>query len=96
MKLLRDLSRRPLRTTLTVLGITIGIWALVVFGSMANKINSIVDGGSEYFADKVTVAAGGTGMGLGEPLSVATAAVVEGMPGVAVVVPTVGLSLIHI
>jgi hypothetical protein len=26
------------RTALTVLGITIGIWALVVFSSMANKI----------------------------------------------------------
>ena len=34
--LLRDLGRRRLRTTLTILGITIGIWALVVFGSMAN------------------------------------------------------------
>ena len=63
MKLLRDLGRRKLRTTLTILGITIGIWALVVFGSMANKINSIVDGGSTFYADKVTVAARGSGMG---------------------------------
>jgi putative ABC transport system permease protein len=93
MTLLRDLRRRPLRTTLTVLGITIGIWALVVFGSMANKINSIVDGGSEYFAGKVTIAASGTGMGLGEPLSIQTASTIEGLPGVAVVVPTVGLPL---
>ena len=31
MRLLRELSRRKLRTTLTILGITIGIWALVVF-----------------------------------------------------------------
>ena len=63
MKILRDLGRRRLRTTLTVLGITIGIWALVVFGSMANKINSIVDGGSQFYADKVTVAANGSGIG---------------------------------
>jgi ABC-type lipoprotein export system ATPase subunit len=34
MTLLRELGRRKLRTTLTVLGITIGIWALVVFSSM--------------------------------------------------------------
>ena len=40
MALLRNLGRRKLRTTLTVLGIVIGIWALVVFSSLANKINS--------------------------------------------------------
>ena len=48
MRLLRELSRRKLRTTLTILGITIGIWALVVFSSMANKINALVEGGSQY------------------------------------------------
>ena len=42
MSLLRNLARRRLRTALTVTGITIGIWALVVFGSMANKISAIV------------------------------------------------------
>ena len=45
MYYLRNLGRRPVRTALTILGITIGIWALVVFGSMANKINALVDGG---------------------------------------------------
>ncbi|MEX0626198.1 MAG: ABC transporter permease [Chloroflexota bacterium] len=55
MRLLRQLSRRKLRTTLTIMGITIGIWALVVFSSMANKINSLVAGGSEYFAGKILV-----------------------------------------
>ena len=49
MRLLRNLGRRRLRTTLTILGITIGIWALVVFGSMANKINALVAGGSTYY-----------------------------------------------
>jgi ABC-type antimicrobial peptide transport system permease subunit len=38
MRPLRNVGRRKLRTALTVLGITIGIWALVVFSSMANKI----------------------------------------------------------
>jgi putative ABC transport system permease protein len=55
MRLLRQLTRRKLRTTLTILGITIGIWALVVFSSMANKINSLVAGGSEYFTGKILV-----------------------------------------
>ena len=53
MQHLRDLGRRKVRTTLTILGITIGIWALVVFGSMANKINALVEGGSTYYADKL-------------------------------------------
>ncbi len=60
MRLLRELSRRKLRTTLTILGITIGIWALVVFSSMANKINALVEGGSQYFADKIIVTDGST------------------------------------
>ena len=55
MRYLRDLARRPVRTTLTILGITIGIWALVVFGSMANKINAMVEGGSSYYADKLSL-----------------------------------------
>ncbi len=93
MQLLRDLERRRLRTTLTILGITIGIWALVVFGSMANKINSIVDGGSTFYADKVTVAARGSGMGFGQPLDIGTAEVVEAVDGVAVAVPSVSMPL---
>ena len=55
MRLLRQLSRRKLRTTLTILGITIGVWALVVFSSMANKINALVAGGSQYFEGKILV-----------------------------------------
>ena len=53
MHSLRNLGRRKVRTTLTVIGITIGIWALVVFGSMANKIDALVSGGSTYYADKI-------------------------------------------
>jgi putative ABC transport system permease protein len=61
MPVLRQLARRKLRTTLTIVGITIGIWSLVVFSAMANKIDSLVSGGSQFFADKVIVndAAGG-------------------------------------
>lgn len=93
MTLLRDLGRRRVRTTLTILGITIGIWALVVFGSMANKINALVDGGSDYYADKVTVAAGGTGLGFGQPMSIETAEMVAELPGVDIVVPDITMPL---
>jgi putative ABC transport system permease protein len=55
VNLLRQLGRRKLRTMLTVLGITIGIWALVVFSAMANQINGFVSAGSDLYAGKIIV-----------------------------------------
>jgi len=64
MSLMRNLARRKLRTALTITGITIGIWALVVFGALATKIDSLVTGAHAYFGDRVIVSseAGGGGM----------------------------------
>jgi putative ABC transport system permease protein len=87
MRLVRNLGRRKVRTTLTILGITIGIWALVVFGSMANKIDALVSGGRVFYADKITVGAKGGTMGLGGPLAISTADQVARLQGVDVVVP---------
>jgi putative ABC transport system permease protein len=93
MRLLRQLSRRKLRTTLTILGITIGIWALVVFSSMANKINSLVAGGSEYFAGKVLVTdASNLAIGIGlTPMNIDVADQIRGLDGVAAAAPEVQL-----
>ncbi len=87
MRLLRQLTRRKLRTTLTILGITIGIWALVVFSSMANKINSLVAGGSEYFSGKILVTdATNSGFGVGlTPMSIEVADQIRKLDGVAAV-----------
>jgi putative ABC transport system permease protein len=83
MRLLRELSRRKLRTTLTILGITIGIWALVVFSSMANKINALVEGGSEYYANKILVT-DGSAFGTA-PMSLESANAIRELDGVAAV-----------
>jgi putative ABC transport system permease protein len=93
MRYLRDLARRPVRTTLTILGITIGIWSLVVFGSMANKISALVEGGSSYYADKLTVsdAAGSTGGFSATPMSLTLADDIRAVDGVAAVSPAVML-----
>ena len=93
MTLLRELGRRRLRTTLTVLGITIGIWALVVFSSMANKINSFVASGGDYYAGKVIVSDGSSkGIGLGMvPIDQALADRIRAIGGVAAVDPQVQL-----
>ena len=91
MRYLRNLGRRKARTTLTVLGITIGIWALVVFGSMANKINALVEGGSTYYEGKLSLSDSSGGMGgfSSAPMSLQTADEVRGIDGVNVVVPAV-------
>ena len=93
MQLLRNLGRRKLRTSLTILGITIGIWALVVFGSMANKINALVAGGSQFYDGKVTVSAKGAGMGFGSPVDISAGDRISSMGGVDVVVPGVSMLL---
>ena len=91
MKLLRNLGRRKVRTALTILGITIGIWALVVFGSMANKIDALVAGGSSYYEGKITIsdASGAVGGFSAAPMSLATADAVRRVEGVDVVDPAV-------
>jgi putative ABC transport system permease protein len=91
MRLVRDLGRRKLRSTLTITGIMIGIMALVVFGSMANKINALVQGGSSYYKDKVTVSAKGGTMGLGGPTAIALGPQIASLPDVDVVVPGVSM-----
>jgi len=91
MRLLRQLMRRKLRTTLTILGITIGIWALVVFSSMANKINSLVAGGSEYFTGKILVTdATNFAVGAGiAPMNISTADQMRELDDVAAVDPQI-------
>ena len=91
MHYVRNLGRRKVRTTLTVLGITIGIWALVVFGSMANKISALVEGGSSYYADKLSLSdtSGSQGGFSATPMSLATADLVRKVDGVDAVAPAV-------
>jgi len=89
MRLLRELSRRKLRTALTITGITIGIWALVVFSSMANKINDLVGQGAEFYNDKIIVTDGeafGT-----SPMRLAAADAIAKLEGVGAVDPQVQL-----
>jgi len=93
MRLVRDLGRRKLRSSLTITGIMIGIMALVVFGSMANKIDALVKGGSEYYKDKVTVSAKGGYMGIGGVLSTRMTDQISQLDGVDVVFADVAMML---
>lgn len=55
MRTLRNIFRRKLRAFLTIFGIAIGVFALVVMGSIAERLTLLVDGGVEYYQGKVVV-----------------------------------------
>jgi len=84
MRILRNVFKRKVRAFLTIFGITIGVFALVVMGAMAEKITLLVDGGTRWYSDKVTIsdknAAGGFSA---NPLSVDQIKDVEAVDGVA-------------
>lgn len=94
MRLLRNVFRRKLRAFLTIFGITIGVFALVVMGSMAEKINLLVSGGTRYYADKVTVSdASAASMSYSTPLPVSKIGEIEKVPGVQAASATITMLL---
>jgi putative ABC transport system permease protein len=94
MRMLRNLTRRRVRTSLTILGITIGIWALVIFGSMANRINDMVGKGSAFYnSGAVSVWGGGGSMPKSNPIDISTAGRIASLEGVDVVVPGVSMNI---
>jgi putative ABC transport system permease protein len=90
IEIIRNMLRRRGRTVLTVFGITIGIFAFVVMGSMAEKISLLVSGGTKYYSDKVTVVDGsGSTAGLPMPMNVSQEKKIANVPGVKAVTATV-------
>jgi putative ABC transport system permease protein len=93
MQILRNVFKRKLRVFLTILGITIGIFALVLMGSMAERISLMVSGGTRYYADKVTVTAVGGSMFSTAPLEYNKLDQIKAVQGVAEVSGSVGTLL---
>jgi putative ABC transport system permease protein len=60
---IRNISRRKLRTSLTILGIVIGVFALTVMGALAEKLNVLIDGGDAYFRTRIFVFDAGAASG---------------------------------
>ena len=91
----RNLARRKLRTALTILGITVGIWALMVMSAMANKLSGIVEGGSTYFDNKIVVSdATNPAFAYGlTPIPVEVVDKLSAIPGVAVAAPRIQILL---
>lgn len=93
MRILRNVFKRKLRVTLTIVGITIGVLALVVMGSMAEKINLLVAGGTEYFKDKVIVQQEGSSMFMSTAFQYSKGEELGAVPGVAGVTASVDMLL---
>jgi putative ABC transport system permease protein len=55
MEILRNISRRKLRSVLTISGIVIGVLALTTMGAIAENFNALLDGGVKYFSSNVQV-----------------------------------------
>jgi putative ABC transport system permease protein len=88
-EILRNLSRRKLRNGLTILGIVIGVLALTTMGSLAEKSNSLIDGGVRFFSDHVTVSAAANG-GFGGILTIDKVRDLQNVAGVQAACATTG------
>jgi putative ABC transport system permease protein len=93
MGIVRNVFRRKGRAFLTIFGITIGVFALVVMGAMAEKLNLLVDGGVRYYGDKVTVTDAGAQGTFGGPLSLKKVREIEKVDGVARASASLGMLL---
>ncbi len=83
VRILRNVFRRRLRAFLTIFGISIGVFSLVVMGALAEKLTLLVDGGMKYYAGKVVVSSNTGIQGLlGEPLKSSMLRTIEHTEGV--------------
>ena len=55
METFRNLTRRKLRSILTISGIVIGIFALTTMGALAERFNQQLEGGVKYYGSNVQV-----------------------------------------
>ena len=82
---IRNIARRKLRTSLTILGIVIGVFALTVMGALAEKLNVLVSGGDDYFRTRIFVFDAGAASGFqasSRPITTDLVARIEALEGV--------------
>jgi len=66
MEIFRNMWRRKFRSFLTIFGIVIGIFAFTVMGSMALKLNKMIDGGKKYITGQISIMPKGTDFATGQ------------------------------
>jgi putative ABC transport system permease protein len=55
VEILRNLTRRRVRSSLTILGIAVGIMAFTVMGGMAEKITRVIRRSETYFSHRIAI-----------------------------------------
>jgi putative ABC transport system permease protein len=95
MRVLRNIFRRKLRAFLTIFGIAIGVFALVVMGSIAERLTLLVDGGVKYYQGKVVIVpkVEGASQGASSLLAIDLQRDIEKVHGVAAVAAEVSARL---
>jgi putative ABC transport system permease protein len=89
-QIVRNLTRRKLRSFLTISGIVIGILALTTMGALANNFNALIGGGAKYYAGYVPVGDGSSnGVTSGAVLPITKQSELEAVAGVEKVFPTI-------
>jgi putative ABC transport system permease protein len=89
-QIVRNLTRRKLRSFLTISGIVIGILALTTMGALANNFNALLEGGAKYYAGYVPVGdASSNGVTSAAVLPISKQPELEAVPGVQKVFPTI-------
>jgi putative ABC transport system permease protein len=90
MEIFRNISRRKLRSFLTISGIVIGVLALTTMGAIAENFNALLDGGVKYFGSNVQVGApDGQSAAL---LPISKVDEIKNVDGVAAAFPSYGFS----
>lgn len=94
MEILHNLWQRRGRVSLTLLGIVIGVFALVVMGAMAERVNIMLTGATRFLADRIVIGErGGGGLFGSGTLPAGLAGDIRQVPGVALVESAVALML---
>ena len=87
MEVVRNVGRRKLRSSLTIIGIVIGIFALTTMGAVAEHFNALIGGAVDYFGSGIAVSADSGGQF--SLLPVGKAEEIERVEGVEAVYPSI-------
>ena len=85
----RDLERQPWRTALTVAGIGIGIFALVVFGALGEHFRQTVEDAKGYVRGTIRIATKTNAKGENPGITGEDVAAIRSTPGVLAVSATI-------
>lgn len=82
MAILRSLIRRRLRTLLTVLGVGIAVFGLIVLGALSERMRLHIENSEQYYGNYAWVTDSSGFFGIGSRLDASLRDAIEAVPGV--------------